>query len=298
LRAYERVFALSLVTLVSACSTPADPFRGPDGYKDSTHMTTENREADMDPGAVGSSAAMARIARKTRAAGDPHSAINVYKRAHQLRPAHVPILIELGETLASVGAYEEARAVLAKAVMREPKNARALRGLGNALVGLGEPSMAVEHYQTALAIASEPTTYNGLGVALDLTGDAKAAEAAYRAGLKIAPEKVSLRGNLGLSLALAGKYKDAIAILANLVKSGQSTARTRQNLALVYGIAGRSKDARMVLNMDLGPRVVQNNIAYYEMLRTLSSAERREMVLNARRVSPRHHSSARAAPAR
>ena len=104
------------MSLVSACSTSSDPFYASDPYKDSVYKSAEDLEREMHPGESGSALALARVARKTRAAGDPRSAINVYRRAHQISPRNVRILVELGETLASVGAFEEAREVLARAV--------------------------------------------------------------------------------------------------------------------------------------------------------------------------------------
>ena len=86
--------------------------------------------------------------------------------------------------------------------------------------------------------ANDVQAHNGLGVALDLAGQHEAAEAAYRAGLEVAPDSMLLRNNLGLSLALAGRDQESIELLRAVVDEPGAKARNRQNLALAYGLAG------------------------------------------------------------
>lgn len=229
-------------------------------------------------------AAMLRVATATRGAGDYASAINVLKRAHKLAPTDVEILIELGESLAAVRAFNEARETLNKAAMLQPRNTRALRGLANVLVALSEPALALSRYHEALAIGKEAATYNGLGVTLDILNDRAGAQDAYRAGLAIEPHNLSLVGNAALSLALQDRHQAAIDLIAAELRSGHSNPRLRQNLALVYGLAGRHTDARAVLRIDLDEGAVRNNISYYEMLRGLRPESRRDTVLGRRSV--------------
>ncbi len=265
--------AIGLAVMVAGCAN--------DPYADSAAMTPQEQEM---PPPQGAAAALLRVAQATRAAGDYTSSVNVLKRAHAVAPDDVAVSIELSETLAMVGAYNEARDVLVKTVTASPHDTRVIRDLGNVLVALSEPELAIGRYREALKIKPEAATYNGLGVALDVIGKAKEAQDAYRAGLELDAGNASLTGNLGLSLALAGDTKEAIDVIARELRAGRTTARLRQNLALVYGLAGRNRDARAILRIDLDEATVRNNIAYYEMLRGLPAERRRETVLGVRRV--------------
>lgn len=268
--------AIGLGLMANGCaSSPGDP------YTDSAAMSDQDKEM-LPPN--GTAAALMRVALATRAAGDYASAINVLKRAHSLTPNDVGIILEMGESLSAVGAYNEAREIMLKAVTLAPTNTRALRGLGNALVALSEPALAVGHYRAALKIKPEAATHNGLGVAQDMLGDVKGAAKTYRAGLALNPTNTNLIGNLGLSLALNGKNQEAIKLMASEMQMGRSNPRLRQNLALVYGLAGKFKDARTLLRIDLDERAVRNNIAYYEMLRGMPPQRQREKTLGIRAI--------------
>ena len=86
---------------------------------------------------------------------------------------------------------------------RDSGNIAAHRGYARVLLGLNRPDTAILHYRAALAAdANDIQSYNGLGVAYDLNGQHEAAQAAYRDGLRIAPDSMLLRNNYGLSLAL------------------------------------------------------------------------------------------------
>lgn len=262
--------------LLAACAS--------DPYGESVALTAREKQIAAEQPNAAAAAALLRVAAATRAAGDYASAINVLKRAHKLAPDDTDIAIELGESLAAVRAYDEAREMMVAAIKLQPRETRALRGLANALVALSEPALAITRYHEALAIRPEAATYNGLAVALDILNDGAGAEEAYRSGLALDPHNPSLIGNLALSLALQGRHKDAIDLVAAELRAGRSTARLRQNLALVYGLAGRTDDARALLRIDLDPVSVRNNIAYYEMLRGLKPGSRRDTVLGRRAI--------------
>ena len=268
--------ALGVGLLVSSCAAN-------DPYAKSVGLTPAEKEIQPENNAV-AAAALLRVALATRAAGDYASAINVLKRALTIAPQDGNILLELGESLSAVRAYNEAHEILIRAVELKPADTRALRGLANTLVALSEPALAVTRYNEALALKPEATTYNGLGVALDALNDPKGAEAAYRAGLALDERSNSIIGNLGLSLALQGKTAEAAKLMARELRLGRSTPRLRHNLAMVYGLNGQMNDSRTILRIDLDERAVMNNIAYYEILRGLDPARRRQAILAKRSI--------------
>ena len=153
--------------------------------------------------------------------------------------------------------------------------ADALRGLGNALLSLDQPELALPQFEAALAVdANDPRVHNSLGVVHDMMGNHRMAQKHYRAGLAIAPDNLMLRNNLGLSLALSGDFQEAIDLLRPLAFHPAATPRNRQNLALVYGLSGDLDAAARIARIDLDAKAVESNLAYYGVLRELAERPR------------------------
>ena len=168
----------------------------------------------------------------------------------------------------------------------KPAAVAPLLRLGKALINTGESALAVAEYRLALAQALDATNidaYNGLGVALNLTGEHQSAENNYLDGLERAPDHLALRNNLAMSLALGGEYADAIEILRQVTNSPSATATNRNNLALVFGMMGRYDDAASLLRRDLNREEVKNNLDFYRSLQPLNSRQRARRIFG---VSP------------
>ncbi len=214
-----------------------------------------------------------------RDAGDVRGAIPFYRRAHQLDTIQATPLIRLAIALQTVRAYAEASQVWQAALALDPGNAEALRGYGNNLIALNKPQLAVDKLRASNEIEEDARTYNGLGVAYDMIGDAREAQVHYRLGLQLAPDNVALRNNLGLSLALSGDFQDSIDLLLGVVASAAATARHRQNLALAYGLSGQIEQAAAVARQDLDEQAVASNRAYYAILRAETDPAVRSAIL-------------------
>jgi Flp pilus assembly protein TadD len=225
-----------------------------------------------------SEAALLNVAAQMRAAGDLGSAISFYRRAHEVSPSDPKALVELGDTLNQAGAYNEAADAYRKALDLYPNHPEAQRGLGVTLVALNQPAQAVSLLQQSLKATPDARAYGGVGVAEDLLGNFKAAEDAFRQGLKLAPGDLSLRNNLGLSQAIAGQYDAAVETLRGVATDPAAGARHRLNLALALGLAGRTEEAARVARIDLDERAVRSNLVYYAELRALSPSARAQAV--------------------
>ena len=215
-----------------------------------------------------------------RASGDLKGAARYYLRASMLSPDNQDLLVKLGQATHATGKFGRAETVFRRALVLDSQNPEALRGLGNALVAQDRAKDAINYYRAAVAAGSStgkhnPRAYIGLGVALDMTGDHKAAQQTYRVGLKRSPGQAGLKNNLGPSLAMDGKYAQAIAVLKELADGANATDRHRQNLALVYGLAGDSSKAESVARNDLNVREVKANLAYYRWLRAAKAGNKR-----------------------
>ena len=225
------------------------------------------------PGApAGSVAALVRVGEASRQSGDPVTAITLFRRAHNLDPFKAEPLVKLGDALNDVGKFGEAADSFRSALEYEHNNVEALRGLGTALVGLNQPGLAIDHFKAALAIEPDYRSYNGLGVASDHMGQHKAAQDYYEAGLKVFPKNLTLLNNLGLSQLLTRDYDAAVVTLVTAAEQPGATARQRLNLALAYGLAGRDAEAQRIARIDLDDKTVQDNLAYYGILRAADDA--------------------------
>jgi Flp pilus assembly protein TadD len=231
-------------------------------------------------------AALLRAGDATRASGDLASAVTFYRRAHSIAPDQALPLIRLGDTLAGLGAANEAAESYRAAVERDPKEADAHRGLGNALLALHQPQLAITSFTTANAIKPDARCFNGIGVANDMTARHRAAQAAYQQGLQLASSNLQLQNNLALSLMLSGDYPEAIEILRAITSDPSATSRHRQNLAMAYGLAGDIKEAARVARLDLEESQVQNNLSYYLTLRSLNDSSAVAQALGINRLAP------------
>ncbi|MEQ9042555.1 MAG: tetratricopeptide repeat protein [Alphaproteobacteria bacterium] len=216
-----------------------------------------------------------RVAENTRAGGNGPAAVNLYRRAHLLDPERIEPLIELGVTLNAMQAHRDAVDAFRAALTLEPEHVGVLRELANTLLALNQPNLAYAEFEKILKLnKADVAALNGMGIALDRLGDHDGAQTRYRQVLALAPNSLAARNNLGLSMALAGKHEAAIALLQEVANDPSATPRERQNLALAHGIAGDFEAAAKVARMDLDEAAVENNLAYYRYLQTLSGPAR------------------------
>ncbi len=236
-------------------------------FSSSEKMDYEQEKVAEGPSVKPTADSVMRIAEASRLRGDYTAAAGFYQRAAAMSPDKSAPLTGLGQVFLEAGDAQRATAAFRAALKLDPQDRGALHGLGNALIVLEQPELAAAQFHAANAVSPQGRTYNGLGVALDLTGDHQMAQAVYRQGLKLQPDSLSLRNNLGLSLALVGNYDEAIETLREIASLPQATARERQNLALTYGLAGEPEMAARIARIDLPEEQVASNLDYYDWLR-------------------------------
>ncbi len=225
---------------------------------------------------------LVRVGDTTRAGGDTASALQLYRRAANMKPEWPTPWFRIGETASIIGLYRDAEDAFKRLIALDGQSLDAYLGLGNVMVATRRYDDALNNFEEAARIApTDNRGHNGAGVALDLMGQHDVAQERYINGIELAPDNLPLRSNLGLSLALVGDYDAAIEILEELVTSPGNSAQTRQNLALVYGLAGDEDRAAEIAGLDLGPRDVANNITFYRRLREMPAADRAAQVFSA-----------------
>jgi Flp pilus assembly protein TadD len=238
--------------------------------------------------------AVMRLADGARNGGDPINALNIYRKAREMRPTAIEPIVGLAGAMVELGAYEEAVAAYQDALKISPSNPAALRGLGSVFISLDQPELALAQYDLALRSSdNDPRALNGRGVALDLMGRHEDARTAYRTAAEKAPQYVPARNNLGLSLIVGGFYDEAIATLTPIASA---SPRVRSNLALAHGISGDMGQASRWLRADYDDESTARQLVYFGQMRSLSIPERAASIRNHPLYFPRPAPPRRPAP--
>jgi Flp pilus assembly protein TadD len=214
--------------------------------------------------------ALMRVGAAALAGGDPVNALNVFRRAAEIRPAAPGAFVAIGDALLQIGSVDEAILAYNSALARDSNDLTAQLGLSRAYLETGRPQLA--RVPLAKALAQSPNDPRALlltGVAEDLAGQHAQAQSAYRQGLKYSPTNPALTVNLALSLALANNYPAAVAELQPVAMAPAGSAGERQSLALIYGLQGNEAEAARIGRIDLDRASVEHNLAIYRMLRVL-----------------------------
>ncbi len=213
---------------------------------------------------VADDAASLRIARALRTAGDPRSAVQIYRRMVAAKGSTPDIQLEFGQVLMAAGLFDEAISVFTAIPPTSGIGAEAQFGLARAQLQMNQPAQALALIDRAIAMApANPHILIGRGVALDRLGRHPEAQASYRAALAITPRSIAARNDLALSLALSGRSDEAIAILSPIARSADATAADRQNLAFIYGLKGDGSAALALSRVDLDEATAQANAQFF-----------------------------------
>jgi tetratricopeptide (TPR) repeat protein len=124
-------------------------------------------------------------------AGDLSGAARLCRDVLSRMPAHFYALFMLGTIEGQSGRYEEAEALLKRAIKLQPRSAEALCGYGDVLLELKRPQDAVEALNRSLAL--EPRNVNALiyrGLALAETGESEAALRDFDRASTLQPQSV------------------------------------------------------------------------------------------------------------
>ena len=125
-------------------------------------------------------------------------------------PNHFDALHLLGVSENDCGRFEEAAAVLMRAVAVDPRSAEAQSNLGAALFGLGRYEEARACHQRAVALRPGfPTALTNLGNALMHLGRLDESIAAHDRAIALKPDHGDAYCNRGMSLMLANRTEEA-----------------------------------------------------------------------------------------
>jgi Flp pilus assembly protein TadD len=209
-----------------------------------------------------------RIAASALSSGNTELALTLYEKALQAEPNSIEAQLGLADTMYQAGDLERARVLYASAASAAPSKPGPKLGL--ARVALRQRRLdeaATLYHALVVQLPDSPVAAEGLGTVLDLQGRHDEAQKIYRTALRVHPEAQGLTTNLGLSLILANRPREGANVLLDIAGLRDAPPQARENLALAYALLGNTSAAKRILQADLPPASVEDNLRFYETLR-------------------------------
>jgi Flp pilus assembly protein TadD len=181
-----------------------------------------------------------------RESGDPAERLGRYLRQLADNPRDLTLLTGSGRAALELGDASGALGFFARAEQVAPRDGRVKAGLASALVAMEQPKEALKLFGDAVELGvPEAEIASDRGLARDLRGDNRHAQADYMLALRSRPDPETTR-RLALSQAISGDRATALATLQPLLQRGDKGAdRARAFvLALTGDPAGAEKAAR------------------------------------------------------
>lgn len=176
----------------------------------------------------------------------PSDALARYVRALASDPKNFDALIGAGKAALEIGDTQAAAGFFARADDVNPRSPLPQAGMGAVSVANDEPNAAMPYFTRALQLGAPVSTIAcDRGLAYDLIGQQKLAQADYRAALN-GPDATEARRRLALSLAISGDKAAAIQTIAPLSARGDAAAgRVR---AFVLALTGDPNGAMIAID--------------------------------------------------
>jgi tetratricopeptide (TPR) repeat protein len=235
-------------------------------------------------------------------------ALGSLKEEVALEPNNVEALTWLGIIELAQGHPEQATSPLDQAVALAPRDANVLyyrgrahqmvaeesyrslhdldpdsvfvhRGLADTLANSGQPEKAIAEYEAAIQKQPDnPDLYEALGEQEQKVSRVDAAEAAYRAELKLSEHSAIALYNLGKIYVEHGKASEGIPLLRRAQQAHASAAPTDFYLGLGLAETDQNQEAaqwlEQAVNSSPSPFIQQS--AYYQLVRVYQRLNRKE----------------------
>ena len=181
-----------------------------------------------------------------RQVGYWRSSMDVWTHALAVTQHNFVAEVNLGQALTELNRADEAYPLFVRAAQDEPNDAGARLNIGTYLNQHGRPLEAIQQYEMALRLGSEPgllaATYTNLGsVYSDLGDDAKSRDS-FEHALRLYPDQASAWAGIAFLLQKEGKLEEAIPALAHLAEL-QPNAQNFLQLARVLAQTNHRAEA-------------------------------------------------------
>ena len=203
---------------------------------------------------------------------DPSTLLSRYLRLLSTDPRNLSALIGAGQAALAMGDANAGIGFLGRAEEVAPRDGRVKAGLAAAAVQQEQPKQALQLFDAAIA-AGIPVSAIGAdrGLAYDLRGQTRLAQADYRAALAVKKDDETTR-RLALSTAIGGDRAAAMAILDPLLRR-QDKAAWRA-ATFVLAMTGDPAGAIRRANQLMIPTQAAAMTPYLQRLGSLTAAEK------------------------
>jgi Flp pilus assembly protein TadD len=203
---------------------------------------------------------------------DPVEALGRYLRVLSTQPRSLDALTGAGKAALAIGDANAAISFFARAEQISPRDGRIKSGLASALVQVEQPKTALKLFDEAVSLGVPEGEIAGeRGLAHDLRGDSRRAQADYVQALRWRPDDEITR-RLAVSQAISGDRQAALSTLDALLRRQDRAAwRIR---AFVLALTGDRKGAEDVA-LAVMPRPQAEALApYFGRLATLNAGQK------------------------
>jgi tetratricopeptide (TPR) repeat protein len=167
------------------------------------------RAADLRPQ---DAALQLNLGNALKALGHLDGAIERFRNALSLAPGFPMAHYNLGNAYAAAGRHEDAADAFVKSLQLQPSDPSSHNNLGNALHALGRHQDAIAAFERALELRpGHAGAHNNLGMALNALNRADEAITQFQAALAAEPRFVAAQFNLGNTLDAVGRHEEAVA---------------------------------------------------------------------------------------
>lgn len=173
-------------------------------------------------------------------------------------------LSRAGRAALVLGDPRAALGFLARAEALAPRDPVIKAALGAAMVQLEDPTQAIRYFDSAIAMGGLDRTYMAdRGLAYDLLGDQRRAQADYSVAMQATPSAEVIRRH-AVSLGISGQADQAIVMLAPLLRA-QDRAAWRSR-ALILAMNGRAEEARQIARATMPAELAQGLDPYFALM--------------------------------
>jgi len=150
-------------------------------------------------------------------------------------PFSYDVLNIVGIANVHIGQLEQAKCLLQRAIVLQPKYVEAYINLGNVLGELKEHDAAMYNFKIAVSLdPKNAEAYFNLGIAFKDNNLPHEAIDAYRRSLLIMPEYAEAYNNLGTTLKDLGRYEEAMEAYGSAIQVKVDYAEAYNNLGRLY----------------------------------------------------------------
>jgi tetratricopeptide (TPR) repeat protein len=223
---------------------------------------------------------------------DTGKAETAFRQAHELAPAQIPPLLELGNLYLRLNnRAPDALSAFQKAVSIDGKNALAQYGRGVSAASVGQREEAFAALQLAAELApQDPAPHRAMGRLHLEAGAVDKALAAFDAGLARQPRFVPLMVDRGDALGRAGRWDDAVRQLEAAAALAPDAAEVQVKLGDAHQGAARWNEAEkfylQAIRLNARAPIAYNNLAWMTVERKGDARKAVEWAGEAVKLSP------------